>query len=230
MMVQTFAIVIIEYGLIHVDQYTEETLNEALASNSRLVNLVGWGSVLQIIGCIALPIFALLLVEGFLHTSDFRKYFLGMLLCAVVSEIPYDLATNLKIGDNTSQNAMFGMCVCLLMMYFMQALKEKGGLTSLLQLPVVASAIVLVVLLQVQYGLILVFLVTILYAFRERETMKLCLGILVSALYLTAPLGLFGVWMYSGERKNIIPKYAYYIFYPAHYLILWGIYRFFLVG
>ena len=48
-------------------------------------------SVSNMIGPLAFPIFAFLLVEGFHRTQDFRRYAMGVLLLAAAFEIPSDL-------------------------------------------------------------------------------------------------------------------------------------------
>ena len=42
---------------------------------------------LRIVGRIAFPIFAYFIVQGFLHTSDYRKYFMRIGIFALVSEL-----------------------------------------------------------------------------------------------------------------------------------------------
>ena len=58
MLLRTVGIVIVEKGMIHLDQYTQESLNQAMAQDSRLMTLAGVGSVLQLLGGLAIPIFA----------------------------------------------------------------------------------------------------------------------------------------------------------------------------
>lgn len=83
---------------------------------------------MQLIGGLAVPIFAFLLVGGFRNTSDYRRYLLSVFSFALLSEVPYDLAMYGKLVDASGQNALFSMMVSLLMLYFLRMEGEgKAG-------------------------------------------------------------------------------------------------------
>ena len=221
MLIQTVGIAVIEKGLIHLDQYTQESLNQAMSQDSRLMTLAGIGSIMQLIGGMAIPVFAFLLVEGFRNTSDYKKYLIMMAVTALVSEIPYDLAIRGKVWDFSSQNAMITMCICLIMLKCMELFSDSTRFAgSMVRILIMIAAIVWVSILRAEYGLCMVLLVTVFYVFDTRNVLKTVLGCIISLMYVTGPIAFYGIWCYTGERKDRINKYVYYAFYPVHLLVL----------
>jgi len=221
MLLSAISITIVEKGMIHMDQYTTAELSGLLAKDSSMMVTAGVGSVMQLAGGLCIPIFAFLLVEGFLHTSNFQKYLLRLLLCALISEVPYDLAVYGHYWDLTGQNPVFAMFISLAMLYFLRLTKEKDGLPArMLQFLFVFCAVIWVSFLRAGYGFCIVLLVAVFYCFYARNVLKTVLGAFISLLYVTGPLAFYGIWCYNGRRDNRIPAMAYYIFYPAHLLVL----------
>ena len=55
-----------------------------------------WATILDYewltcIGRIAFPIFAFLITEGYIHTSNINKYIKRMVIFAIITEIPFNL-------------------------------------------------------------------------------------------------------------------------------------------
>lgn len=68
---------------------------------------------MRIIGRIAFPIYCFLLVEGYFHTHSVRRYTLRLLIAAVVSDIPFDLAVDGFWPSWYSQNVMLTLAIGL---------------------------------------------------------------------------------------------------------------------
>ena len=62
---------------------------------------------MRCIGRIAFPVFAFLIAEGFRHTRNRRRYFLQLLLFAVISEVPWYLLD----GADGTHNVMFTLAL-----------------------------------------------------------------------------------------------------------------------
>ena len=70
----------------------------------------------RIIGRLAFPIYSFLLVEGFIHTSNLKKYVKRLLIFAILSEMPFDYAFYGTINWN-HQNIFFTLLIGLIAMY-----------------------------------------------------------------------------------------------------------------
>lgn len=79
--------------------------------------------VLRTIGRIAFPIFAWLLVQGFIHTSNRKKYGLRFFYFALAAEIPYAFLNREMVYESAHYNVMY----LLLLGLFLLSVVEKAG-------------------------------------------------------------------------------------------------------
>ncbi len=175
------------------------------------------------IGRIAFPIYAFLLVEGFLHTRDVKKYLTRMFLFAVVSEIPFDLAVFHTPFYWGYQNVFFTLFLGLLAL---AGIRWGTGLWKQ------ALALIMCVgaaqLINCDYGAFGVFFIVLLYMTRYDKKTQTVLGALSLVWELPGILAFIPIRLYNGTRGRCGNKYFFYAFYPAHLLILWMIGRFML--
>lgn len=113
-----------------------------------------WGTYLlpynwlTAVGRIAYPIFAFMLVEGFVHTGNRRRYLLRLVLWAVITEIPFNLVMGSAWLYPLHQNVLWTFTLAFLMMLLL----EKVG--KLRRLAVKILLYLLVVVLFYLLGLL----------------------------------------------------------------------------
>lgn len=88
--------------------------------------LVAGQDWLTCVGRLASPIFAFLLVEGFFHTRDLRRYVLRLLLLALLSEIPFDLMYAGTPFFPFHQNVIWTFLIALFCMWVIERAKGEG--------------------------------------------------------------------------------------------------------
>ncbi len=185
----------------------------------------------RMIGRLAMPIFSFCIAEGFIHTKDKKKYLRRIGIFALISEIPFDLAFEGKIGFS-HQNIMltFFLAVIALMLYDRISGEEdperkQGGKTALGVCAVMAIS-VLSFLLRADYTFFVVIAVFLFYVFRMRHPL-IRAGIGAAFLSVTRTIGYYcttgfsfiPLAMYNGKKGKGL-KWLFYFFYPGHLLLL----------
>lgn len=198
--------------------------------------------VLRCVGRLAFPIFAFFIAEGYAHTRDFGRYFRRLAILAVVSEIPFNLENGV-VFDPARQNVLWTFCLALLTLRGLEALGRERGFGRWAGCGLVlAAGFAAGELLRTDYGGWGVVTVALLQLCRDGKYAKLWLLLAMAAVNglgmgsLTMPV--FGgempiqifavaalpvIWLYNGQAGPKGLRRAFYVFYPAHLLVLEGI-------
>lgn len=183
--------------------------------------------IMRNIGRIAFPIFCFLLVEGFMHTRDRKKYAMRLGLFALISEIPFDLAFSGKILEFGYQNVFFTLFLGLLTMMAFEWINHREELNRMLKIVCCMAAILggmgAAHLLQTDYAARGVLCIMALYLFSWNRGYQIVAGALAFFWWeLPALLAFVPIYFYNGKRGWNL-KYIFYLFYPLHLLILYAV-------
>lgn len=213
-----------------------------------------WGTIipgndwLTCIGRISFPIFAFMLVEGYFHTKNLKKYMGRLFIFAVISEIPFNLAMGSSWFYPVHQNILWSFLISLTLIHWNEKAKMNGKpwLRLIVGCLSVIIGYLIGIITMVDFYHAGILTVLAFYFFRGRKWWQwlgqfLCLwyinlellGGFSYEIYLfgetyfftrqgLALLALIPIWLYRG-RQGYHSKpfqYACYAFYPLHLLIL----------
>ena len=219
-MVGTYAIAVLQNGLIKVDSYTMDTLLEAFNTDANVFGLSVTFMTCMAISAFALPVYAKLLLDGFQKTKDLKEYVIRVAVVALVSEMPYDYAMNRVCFDMSSQNPAMGMLIALIMLCIFRILEDTRGVKGvLLRIVIIISAVLWTVILSVSYGAGFVIMVALMWLFKENKKLAIISGIISSVIYFPAPLGFIFCKFYNGEKGDG-NRVLFYFLYPLQYLAI----------
>lgn len=182
---------------------------------------------LRIIGRIAFPLFCFMLVEGFVHTHSRKDYIIRLAIFAVVSEIPFDLSSCGSVLDWSSQNVMWTLLIGFIVLCGLERFKDN----YLAKLLVLLAGGIAAYFMHTDYSMFGVFLIAVLYICRfNNKARMVLLGIMVltqGRIEAFAALSIPFIMKYDPDKNDIhLPKYFFYVFYPAHLVILYLIHKF----
>ena len=171
------------------------------------------------IGRLSFPLFAFGIAQGVAYTSDFRKYFLRILIAAVVSQPIY-----LKAFEVSSLNPLFMLAWGAMALYLWK--QERKIMAGILLLGSV--------FVDMSYGWYGVWTIFFFGFYGMQDSLCFYGQVIINVLYgLTKGawvqiISLFsfsfldGKWRIQALSKKL-PRYFFYVFYPLHLLVLVGI-------
>lgn len=212
---------VIQAHILNVGSVSTAQLLEIMQTSDVAMTLATVSLVLQAIETCAAPIFALMLVNGMQYTAEFKAYLLRMAGLALLTEIPYNLAMNASVFAFDSRNPVFGMVLCLVMLYFFQRYSEKKIQNTLIKAVVTLASVIWAEMLRIEFGACMVILAAVLWALREKPIFRNIAGAtaaivcsLVSPFFMASPFGVIVIHFYNGE-KPANSRRIRYLAYPA---------------
>ena len=197
----------------------ESTFADAVSMPAALSAL---NLVLRLIGRIAFPIYCFLLVEGFVHTHDVKKYCGRLLLFGLLSEVPFDLAFFRTPFDPADQNVYWTLALGVLAMAGLRHFEKPDGTTGWQGILCAGGCVLLALAAHTDYNGIGVLIICALYLTRADRKRQCLVGALLFAFEYTAPLAFVFIWFYNGQRGKCSKamQKAFYWFYPVHLALL----------
>ena len=190
--------------------------------------------ILRSVGRMAFPIYVFLLTEGFCHTRNRRRYALRLGVFALISEIPFDLLVYGKIWDTHSQYVFFTLFLSVLMLTAVEWIGRNtdAAHSQYRQMAVVVGAALLAWFLRTDYDAAGIMLIAVLFWFRLTPDTACLAGFVLMAAAEFRPVyipglavSFFLIRCYNGTRGSWKGKWFFYLVYPVHLLVLYGISR-----
>ena len=179
--------------------------------------------VFRMIGRLSFPIFAFFVAEGWFYTKNKTKYTLTILLFAIISQPIYHFAF-----DGARLNILFTFLLSIALMCLIDKCSTRN-FEFIIYVTLFSTVVIFVSMLDIiDYGLLGILLPAIFYVFRDNNIKYLIstiiiaiFSILFSAIQLFSILAILLLMSYNGKKGKLNIKYSFYIFYPAHILLLY---------
>ncbi len=203
------------------------------------------GIICNVIGRSAFPLFLFLLADGFLRTRSKPRFFLRLFICAVISEVPFDLVQSKTLFNIGSQNVLWTLLIFFSYMWISdlllkQAKEYEVGFQNkwIIAMHVFAGigALCIATILRTDYlgvgvvgGIAMYHGLSLQRVHPDFKGIPLSLiGYAVGLILMTSvfestiyalPTMLL-IWQYHGRCEHKMPKWIGYAFYPAHLSVI----------
>ena len=201
--------------------------------------------IMHILGRIACPVFCFFMVQGYIHTRNFNKYFTRILIFALISHVPYVLASFNYVDSYSfipcfysvfnQTSVLWGFACGLLLIKV-----DESNLKWFYKL--ILSILICVVSFPADWSCVAPLIIFFMWAYRDNfKKQMIAMVLMVSTYFIVYLFALnivyavlqFGVVLaipllslYNGkrgenERFNKFMKWFFYAYYPLHLLLIY---------
>lgn len=173
----------------------------------------------NVIGRLALPLFAYGISKGFKFTKNFKGYAFRLLILAIISQVPYFLLF---------KSDCFNVCFTLLAgLFVLKAYESKYN--DFVKCGIIVSLFILVYTMNFEYGIYGISIIVIFYVFKNKYIIFLTLifitilGIIAYDYFIVQIFAVFSfpLLLFLEKYDFEINRMLKYSFYPAHMLLIW---------
>ncbi|MEK8130087.1 TraX family protein [Paenibacillus filicis] len=170
----------------------------------------------RIVGRVAFPVYAYLLVEGYKHTRNVGRYMLRLLLLFAVSQLPY-----MALFQTQELNVIGTLFLSVVVLW---ALDQPR---LLVKVPLVAASAIVLALLDLDYGL---YGLALVLSYRYIPTVWAAVVVHAVATFIwyrQVPVQYFSVPVTllllseAAPKVRRAPAWLWRSFYPLHLTVLW---------
>lgn len=203
------------------------------------IGLIFFPSVLflRAIGRIAFPIFAYFIAEGAMYTKNYFRYFIRMFLLGLVF-----LGIFYVFMDRVYFSIFSVFALSLLFIYLYKEIVKLGKQDKyllmssfiLVTLGLLTIIYYITTITKFDYGIFGVIIPVLIYLFKDKNLKLLVL--IISLIVHSFVNGVFPIYicmfslcaipllgLYNGEKGDMNLKYFFYLYYPLHLVILYGL-------
>lgn len=207
---------LIQNILLGIGARDTQDILQAMNESGEVMGMVTLSLVLQAMETCAVPIFAFLTVEGYQHTSDYKKYLTRVIAVALASELLYNIVMDGKLFAFATRNPVWGIVLALLLLRLLRYVDERLKGSKVLKICMALAGILWAKMLGVEHGICFVAMVLVLWVMRGKPQFRLFVGMAAAAMcsaispfYLASTMGFMTVHFFNGEKGESSPVVNY---------------------
>lgn len=183
-------------------------------------------SIFIIISRIAFPIYAYLIAEGCKYTRNRTRYFLQIFILGLICSIVFILVERYIYFC-----VLITFSISILLIYLIDYVRESFGSRCILLILALTLVGILCKHVEIDYGFfgILVPVMTYLPKEKNFKVAMFSISLFVLTIMLNNPLQIYClisilfIILYNGNRGKLNLKWFFYLFYPVHFILLFGL-------